>query len=90
MLLGFTADSDSKFLLVLYVTQTKFFNGNKMKITPVILYLKKKTYLQYPPSCLLEDDRISASIVKANRFVSTIVFKLTQIISAKTFFKKTM
>ena len=64
MLLGFTADSDSKFLLVLYVTQTKFFNGNKMKITPVILYLKKKTYLQYPPSCLLEDDRISASIVK--------------------------
>ena len=64
LLLGFTAlDSDVKFPLVLHVTHS-FSIEKKKKLLPQYSTRRKKPRLQYPPSYLLEDDRISASIGK--------------------------
>ena len=65
LLLGFTAlDSDVKFPLVLHVTHSFSIEKKQHKLLPQYSTRRKKSRLQYPPSYLLEDDRISASIGK--------------------------
>lgn len=65
LLLGFTAlDSDVKFPLVLHVTHSFSIEKKQQKLLPQYSTRRKKSRLQYPPSYLLEDDRISASIRK--------------------------